>query len=149
MNSYYGTLTEADEYFSKRLNSDVWENAVINDREKSLYMATAAIDKLNFAGFKATDTQELQFPRVGDTVVPQEIEYACYECALAFLDGVNLEQEAQTIGVLTESYTGVRTAYDESHLNEHLRAGIPTIDAWSYLKPFLRDAQQIIFNRIS
>lgn len=147
--TYYGTISRANVYFSKRLNTRVWDEALYNDREASLIMATRAIDKLNFAGDKHSSAQSLQFPRGDDTEIPVDIEYAAYEVALALLDGYNPDQEAQTLGVLSETYSGVRTTYDADHVNEHIRAGIPSIEAWEYLKPYLRDPTRLRLSRVS
>lgn len=146
---YYGTVERADTYFSRRLNTGPWDSALANDRESALIMATRAIDKLNIGGDKASETQNLQFPRNDDSDIPVEIEYACYEIALALLDGYDQDQEAQTIGVLSEAYSGVRTTYDASHVSEHIRAGIPSIEAWAYLKPFLRDPRKLRLSRVT
>lgn len=146
---YYGTLAAAESYFDYRLNSDVWDDAIVKDREKALIAATRAIDKLNYANDKYDSTQNLQFPRGDDTTVPVEIEYACYEIAIKLLEGHDSEIEAQSLGVMSETYTGVRTAYQQGFVNEHLRAGIPSIEAWDYLKPFLRDSSRIDLARIN
>lgn len=147
--NYYGTISRANVYFSKRLNTGAWDNAFYNDRESSLIMATRIIDRLNFAGDKSSEDQVLQFPRCDDTKVPVSIEYAAYEIALALLDGYNPDQEVQTLGVLSESYSGVRTTYDADYVNEHIRAGVPSIDAWEYLRPFLRDPKRVRLSRVS
>jgi hypothetical protein len=146
---YYGTLAAGEDYFNYRLGSDAWDQAIIKDREKALIAATRLIDKLNFENSKADDDQNLQFPRGDDTTVPVEIEFACYEITIKLLEGVDNEVEAQSLGVLTETYTGVRTTYQAGFVNEHLRAGIPSIEAWEYLKPFLRDSKRIQLARIS
>lgn len=146
MANHYGTLEKADTYFSERLNTSIWEMSIVSDRTKAMLMATKAIDRLNYANVK---TAELQFPRGDDTVVPVEIEYACYEIALALLDGVDVDQEAQTIGVMSETYSGVRSTYDGDYVNHHIRAGIPSIIAWDYLKPFLRDPRLLNVSRVN
>lgn len=146
---FYGTIVRATSYFSKRLNTKKWDMSLQNDRESALIMATTAIDKLNYAGNKNDITQVLQFPRGDDPNIPIEIEFAAYEIALAFLDGYNQNEEVETLGVLSESYSGVRTTYDVGHVNEHIRAGIPSIEAWEYLKPFLRDSTQVRLSRVS
>lgn len=145
---YYGTLVAADQYFSYRLDSNDWELATVKDREKSLIQATRAIDKLNYANDKYDDDQNLQFPRGDDDEVPIEIEYACYEIAIKLLGGVDKDVEAKTLGIMSESYTGIRTTYDEEYVNEHIRAGIPSIEAWEYLKPFLRDSRSVKLTRV-
>jgi len=147
--TYYGSLVGADNYFSQSLNNDAWDDSTVNRRERALSTATKAIDKLNFEGVKNDQLQNLQFPRNDDLTIPLDIEYACYELAVALLDGVNVEQEAQTIGVISESYSGVRTTYDGSYVNEHIRAGIPSIVAWEYLKPYLRDPRLMRISRVN
>jgi hypothetical protein len=146
---FYGTISRANVYFSRRLNTRSWDTAVYSDREAALIQATRTIDKLNFAGDKADSSQSLQFPRNNDAEVPIEIEFACYEIVLVLLDGYNQDQEIQTIGVLSESYSSVRTTYDGDFVAEHVRAGIPSIEAWEYLYPFLRDSRSVRISRVS
>jgi hypothetical protein len=146
---YYGSMSGAINYFSHRLNTTIWDQAVYNDREAALIQATRLIDKLNYGGDVAESDQNLQFPRNDDTTIPPEVEYATYEISIALLDGVDLDQESQTIGVMSETYSGARTTYDGDYVNDHLRAGIPSIEAWDYLKPFLRDPKQLRVSRVS
>lgn len=146
---YYGLLLSADLYFENRLNSDKWTSSTVNDRQRSLIQATRAIDKLNYANVKNVITQNLQFPRGDDTVVPREIEYANYEIGIKLLEGVDLEIESDTLGILSETYSGVRSTYDADFVNEHMRAGIPSIEAWEYLKPFLMDQRQLKLSRVN
>lgn len=147
--NFYGTQSRANIYFSKRLNTRIWDSAIYSDREAALITATRAIDKLNFAGDKNDSTQALQFPRGDDTEIPVNIEYATYEIALMLLDGTDMDQEAESLGVMSEAYSGVRTTYDVSYVNNHIRAGIPSIEAWDYLLPFLRDPTQLRLSRVT
>jgi len=146
---YYGTLNSADLYFDNRLDSSCWENATVKDRQTSLIQATRAIERLNFEGFKNNSLQTLQFPRNDDTDIPVEIEYATYEIAIKLLEGVDTDIETRTFGVLKEAYSGVSTTYDSDYVNIHIRAGIPSIIAWEYLLPFLRDPTRILLSRVS
>ena len=146
---YYGSISGAINYFNHRLNTSVWDQAIYNEREAALIEATRLIDNLNYGGSKADSIQNLQFPRNNDTVVPVEIEYATYEIAISLLDGVDMDQEAQTIGVMSEAYSGARTTYDGDYVNDHIRAGIPSIRAWDYLKPFLRDPRLLRVSRVN
>lgn len=147
MASYYGTLSEAQSYFDTRLNTGAWERAIVADREKALYQATRNIDNLNFAGTKASDAQDLQFPRDADTVVPEAIEQATYEEAIGLLEGYDPEIETRTIGVMSEAYSGSRTTYDGDHVEEHIRAGMVSASAWRLLRPFLRDVRPLRLSR--
>ena len=146
---YYGTLTAAEFYFDNRLKSDKWTSSTVGDQQKALIQATRAIEKLNYENSKNAVDQNLQFPRGDDTTVPIEIEYACYEIAIKLLEGYEPEIEAETLGILSETYSGVRSTYDNTFVNDHIRAGIPSIEAWMYLKPFLFDPLEITISRVN
>lgn len=146
---YYGTLTNAAEYFASRLNSSAWDDATEVDRLKALKTATRAIDLLNFAGDKAEDDQYLQFPRGSDTVVPPDIVIACYEEALKLLDGADPDTEIANLGTISQGFSSVRKTYDRTVAVEHVRAGIVSPLAWSRLRPFLRDPNEIKISRVS
>lgn len=60
---YFTSLTAPDAFFATRLGTDVWDDASEADQTKALQMATVAIDKLEFSGYKLLSTQERQFPR--------------------------------------------------------------------------------------
>lgn len=170
MASCYGTLVRAEAYFTTRLHTSAWDDSSPTDRQKSLYMATRYVDRLNFKGARASvynllvadpeaseaairaaeASQELEFPRDTDTVVPTDIETACYEICLALLDGVDPDMELENLGISIHSYAGVKTSYDRSQQPiEHLIHGIPSALAWRYLKPFLRDARQYMLTRVT
>lgn len=164
----YATIEEAQAYFDERLYTDAWDDAEEADKTKALATATRAIDRLNFAGMKsaayavylnnscdweaiwaAGATQELQFPRGTDTVVPDDIKIACYEEVLLLLDGKDPEKEFDRLKVLSETYAGVRATYDRSRLPENLLAGIVSSTAWKYLRPYLRDPSAVFTSRVS
>lgn len=165
----YGSVSEADTYFATRLYSDAWEDASTEDKTKALATATRHIDRLNFAGYKHTVwavldanacadeddiaaaevAQALQFPRGSDTEVPEDIEIACYEIAIALLDGVDPEMEAESLGVISQGFASVRTTYDRSWAQNHIQAGIASAAAWRYLKPFLRSGLDFVIKRVN
>jgi hypothetical protein len=173
MYSYYGTLAEANEYFDNRLHEEAWYNAPADDRPKALIKATQLIDALNFKGFKATvydimfdydgsplypteeeireaeEEQELEFPRGEDVDIPDQIKLACWEIAHALLDGVDPDLDVENLGVSSQGVASVRTTYARSQsLVEHLMHGIPSATAWRYIKPFLRDADEVKLSRV-
>lgn len=173
MYSYYGTLSEANEYFGIRLHEEAWYGAAAADRPKALIKATQIIDSLNFKGYKAAvydimydydgtelgptdeeirdaeDSQELEFPRGEDTDIPEAILIACWEIAHALLDGVDPDLDVENLGVVSQGYASVRTTYARSQAQvEHLMHGIPSATAWRYLKPFLRDADEVKLSRV-
>jgi hypothetical protein len=173
MASIYGSIIKANAYFLTRLHSEAWENENATNQTKALYTATRIIDRLNYKGYKhavylileaatayanvtqaerrvAEASQDLEFPRDADTVVPEDIETACFEIALALLDGVDPDTELENLGVTNQSYSGVKTAYNRDQQPiEHLLHGIPSAMAWRILKPFLRDGRAVTTARVN
>ncbi len=145
----YGSIVLANTYFATRLETDVWDDAVVDNRTAALTMATKSIDRLNFAGEVETLGQDNQFPRGDDTSVPQDILDATYECALAFLDGIDIELEQEMVGINSDAFSGVRTTYDSYTRQDHIKAGIPSYRAWMLLLPFLRDPAEVTLRRVS
>lgn len=155
----YISFTKAQEIANERLNVDAWNDAVVEDGTdagltgsltyKAIAMATAAIDRLNYIGSKSSTTQENQFPRGGDTEIPADIEKATFEIALALLDDVDPEMEASNLGAISQGYANVRSTYDREVPAPHIVAGIPSVTAWRYLVPYLRDPYTVDISRIS
>lgn len=86
----------------------------------------------------ADATQVQEFPRGKDTVVPSEIEWACYEIALALIEGFDSEDAIDRINVVRQAYSAVRTTYAaDNAAMEYLVYGIPTARVWRWLKPYL------------
>ena len=112
MSGSYCTVEYADEYFSGRLHAESWGETSDADKEKALRQATKEIDRQLLKGRKATDTQELAFPRYPDTEIPEAVKEACCEIALALLERGNsqrhkLQQEGVqsfTLGNMSETY---------------------------------------------
>jgi hypothetical protein len=148
----YGSLAEANEYFDLRLHEKAWSNATPADRSKALWASTVIIDALNYKGNKSTvyAAQDLEFPRGADTVVPEPIRLASYEIAYALLDGKDPELELENLGIISQSYAAVRTSYSRNQVPiEHIINGIPSSQAWRWLRPFLREDDAIVIARIS
>ncbi len=168
--SYYGTLQEAEDYFALRLHERAWNAADPADRPKALWAATLIIDALNYKGYKATvytllvsspnasdeeireaeASQPLEFPRGADSLVPEDIRRASYEIAHELLDGKDPELELETLGIVSQGYGSVRTSYSRNQVPiEHIINGIPSSQAWRWLRPFLREDDAIVLSRIS
>jgi phage gp36-like protein len=113
MSGSYCTIEYADEYFKNRLHAERWGETSDADKEKALRQATKEIDRQLLKGRKATETQELAFPRYPDTEVPEAVKEACCEIALALLERGNsqrrkLQQEGVqsfTLGNMSETFT--------------------------------------------
>jgi len=86
----------------------------------------------------ADATQELEFPRGQDTLAPGVVEWACYEIALALIEGFDPEDAVEKANIIQQAYSAVRTTYaDGSATSEYLVYGIPTARVWQWLKPYL------------
>jgi hypothetical protein len=140
MSGSYCTVEYADEYFSGRLHAESWGETSDADKEKALRQATKTIDRMPLKGRKATDTQELAFPRYPDTEIPEAVKEACCEEALALLERGNsqrhkLQQEGVqsfTLGNMSETYiTGAGK-------------GLLSQEAKELLRPWLLGAVMII-----
>jgi hypothetical protein len=164
----YGGIADAAQYFLTRLNTEAWDNADDTTRQKALIQATRLIDRLNFEGDKTDPKQTLQFPRsitnmeidpstglptqpvtTADTVVPLDIQYACYEIAIQLLDGVDPDWEVASLAQSANKISSLSTSYNRGFVEEHIRAGIPSYIAWTYLKPYMRDTKELLLSRVN
>lgn len=145
----YGSLSSAEVYFTERLFSDAWFNATIAERQAALVQATRIIDTLNFVSEKSDITQDLQFPRFGDTEVPIDIEMACYEEAINLLDGADPERNLASLGVTSDAFSGVRTSFDSSYTPPHILCGLTSQMAYNFLVPYIRQTGSVRLSRKS
>jgi hypothetical protein len=96
----------------------------------------------------ADAAQALELPRGQDTEVPEEVEWACYETALAFIEGFDPEDAIDKLGVKAQSYAAVRTTYADDRLfQEYLVYGIPSARIWRWLKPYLSGENPLRISR--
>ena len=147
--SNYVTTADVDTYAATRLNVEGWTAASAGNKTACVTMATQAIDLLNYAGDKASDAQDNQFPRGDDTSVPTDITNAACEIALALADGVDPEMEFENLSMVSQGYANIRTTYDRRQPPMHLVHGIPSATAWRYLAKYLRDPFRVVMSRIS
>lgn len=145
----YGTVAGGDDYFELKLRADDWENASESDKGKALFEATQIIDSLNYAGDKYSSTQELEFPRGEDTEVPDNIIKACYEIAIKLLGGFTREDALSRVGITSDNWGPVKRTYDPSQTPEYYLAGVPSAEAWTLLKPFLRTNSGVRIHRVN
>lgn len=153
----YGTLADANTYMSaNRVETGSWDDATDTEKTKALTQATIRIERLRFVGLKtpahnlyklnpnvteeeliaAAATQELAFPRGGDTEVPAAIKKATYELAYAILDGIDEELEYSNVFVNSQNIGGVRLTSSQRP-PPNVIAGIPSMVAWNYLRPYM------------
>lgn len=144
----YTDIEEATQFFNNRLNVDIWTDASILDKARSLNMATVAIDKLNFAGAVTTEDQAFQFPRDDDSDYPQAVKDATCLCAIKFLDDWDIDDIREESRISFQAYGSVKQSYKEGSL-PYLMAGIPSSEAWDLLLPFLRQTGLLRIDRVS
>jgi hypothetical protein len=155
----YGTLSEANNYFDNRLRSVAWKRAKKEDKKSAMHEATLMIDQLNFIGIKTDPDQVRQFPRGpspircvtvrdANTEIPTDIKHACFEIAIKLIQGYDPDREADILAVNQQAYSNVRTGYDRTFVPDYMRAGIPSFRAWTYLKPYLRNPEEIDLVRV-
>jgi hypothetical protein len=144
-------VTEAEQvaYFKTRVDSTAFDNATATERAAARVEATRIINSLNYMGIKTSSSQSNEFPRNDDTSVPEGIKTACHEIVFAILDGVDVEIEYDNLGMISQGYANVRTTYDQERIPEHILAGVPSVTAWRYLKPYLVDPNNLKLSRVS
>lgn len=131
------SVVDADSYFSEQLNSDAWTDSTSATKLKALITSTKAIDNLNFDGIVNDDNQLHAFPRDGASTTPVLIQWACAENALALLKDSDPEIEYANLRKTSDQFSTVRASYDSTILPEHIVAGILSIVAWRFLKPYM------------
>jgi hypothetical protein len=144
----YGTSFEGDIYFLNKLLTEPWDSATEEQHNRALSEATILIDQLRFSGSKTDPEQLLEFPRNGETEVPQKIKNACFEIAFSLLDGVSTDLEHQNLAITSDGYSSVRATYNRITVPEHFASGIPSRLAWLFLRPFLADVQAVKLRRV-
>jgi len=108
----YVTITEADTYFTTRIDADEWTTATEALKEQALVTATQLIDNRSWIGIAVSSSQSLAFPRkqatyydprmgqditIADDEIPSQVKIAVYEQALHLLQNEDLiAQKTQT-----------------------------------------------------
>jgi hypothetical protein len=137
-NSYID-IDGADEYFAGRLHAESWGQADDSTKEKALKQATKIIDRQPLKGRKATDEQELAFPRYPDTELPEAVKEACCEEALALLErGNSQRRKLQQEGVQSFSLGNMSETFAAG-----AGKGLLSQEAKELLKPWLLGAVMI------
>lgn len=144
----YGTIAQAEAYLVNKLNTTAWDNAGPGRQNKALGEATNIINRLNFQGTKTVVAQDNEFPRDDDTDVPSDITNGCIELALALLDGVNPDLEFENLVLEEETFGNAKMVHNREVMPEHIIAGIPSITAWRYIRPYLRDTMSVRMDRV-
>lgn len=132
----------------KGVKHSVWEVMYEWNSSKEKYEKILSNPPTRNEIISADAEQELEFPRGQDTEVPQEIKWACYEIAFALIEGFDPEDAADRLNIVRQSYSSVKTTYDNSsEAMEYLAYGIPTMRVWNLLKPYLSGVNPINISR--
>lgn len=83
----YVDIAAADAYFVDRYGSAAWDALTDPDKESALLSAMPMLEGYcTWSGEKTDDAQALEFPRDGDTEVPQDIKNAQCELGLSVVN---------------------------------------------------------------
>lgn len=147
----YLSVVDATTYFGFRLDVPEWTAATELEKDSALVMATKAIDRLPWSGYKyQPDAQVLTFPRVGSFpdgdawlmlgVVPQRVKDAECEEALAILrHQADTRLELMRIGLTGAMIDGASEQYKSD-----AGQGLLSVQAKEFLRPWSADVVDMI-----
>ncbi len=145
----YISIDAANTYMElNKLDSSIWSQASNSQKGIALTKSTVAINKLPFKGSKTVGTQDFEFPRGGDTSPPSAIESACAEIAFALIDGKNPEYDFESLRISKDKVSGIEITSDTEVYMAHTVAGIPSMEAWNLLLPYLRDKNSFAISTV-
>ena len=78
----YVEVVDATAYFNDSLRKADWAGLSTPTKSAALIEATRYLDRLDWKGEKTSSAQALEFPRDGDSTVPDAIKEATYEVGL-------------------------------------------------------------------
>ena len=139
--SSYADETYADAFFATEYGYSAWSSAT--DKDLALNTATRLLDTLNYDGDKTSSTQDNEFPRDDETDVPDVIKKVCCLVAYSLIDGIEPEEELQTLNSTAFKYASVSDSRDTGWIPDFRVHGIPNAQAWNMLLPYLKDGSLI------
>lgn len=144
----YISVADADAYFEKKYNSQLWVGSNSTAKSKALSEASLLLDNFNYVGTKTQDSQEHEFPRDSDTEIPEKMQWACAEIAYSIIDGFNVDESIAQLSITSQGFSAARVTYTRDNVPEHLRYGIPSVLAWGYMRPYLQPVDMIKINKV-
>lgn len=127
------TVAEADTYFGSRLHAEAW----------TLLTDTTLKQK----ALNSSDDILLNLPLIQNT--PDQVKKdACCLIAIALLDAIDPNIEFSNLMKINSTIGGTRTASDPSEHPEHILYGVPSIQAWRLLKPYINDPCSMTLVRV-
>ena len=147
--AYYGTVEDGDIYFAQLRGRTEWKTATSTEKLQVLFEATQAIDMFNYIGCKTSESQELQFPRNGETTVPRDIVYATFEEAYQLLCDRDSDEELRELRVQQRRFGQVQTQYMPGvKPASNVTAGILSSKAWRLISQYFRQVTEIQIVRV-
>lgn len=141
------TVEEANSYFEDTLTGLDWASEDETKKLLALKQATKIINNLNFKGEVSVAGQENCFPRGGDTEIPQTIKEACADIALALIQGIDPNVEAEIANYTAQTFTSAKIEKAPARTPEWVYAGVPCQSAWIKLLRYLEDGMDITILR--
>jgi hypothetical protein len=127
------TIVEAQAYLDGYLNTLAWDEATSTRRNKALQEATSRMNRLNY---------KEGYPDTSD-----DFKEACSLIANRLLDGMDMEQEADSLTLKSMGISSARLTREGQP--PHFIAGIPSQMAWYLLLPYLEGLTTVELQRIS
>lgn len=134
----YASVSAADAYFVNRGN-EAWAGLSTPAKEAALRLATdymGAVYGRLWRSCRKTETQALDWPRVGWAGVPVAVERACCELAFRASAGPLMVDEGPQVA--SEQVGPIAVAYSEG-----ARQNVRYAHVWALLGPYL-DAHMIV-----
>lgn len=139
-------IHEADAYLLYSLKKRVWD--IFIDKEAALVSATRIIMNLPLKVETLTILEE-HLSEVEDVVIDSKIKEACIEIALSLADGIDPEMEYRQLAKTTQGYGPLRQTKNTEMVEQYLAMGIPCLNAWVRLLPFLKVDRLVVLERTS
>ena len=148
MSTIYASVHEGDNFFEDELGGEAWSSATKSQQQKALNKAARLINRLRYSGYKTSGTQYEEFPRNGETDVPDDIMIAVILVADRLLDGIDTETEFENLQLTSATFSQISSTYNRKTIAPHVAAGIPSSDAWRLLLPYLKVSTTIPLCRV-
>jgi len=148
----YADVAYADAYFAERVGADGWAALDSAVKEKALKHATKLVDQCDFVLEKTDENQAREFPRNGETEVPDEVLQAT--CEVAFELEINSKiptNMTKKAGIASESVGDTSRSYGPGGAGEVLgiSSGLPSTQAAILLRDWIRDPRELTLHRTS
>lgn len=148
----YADTAYADAYFAERVDADSWAPLDIAVKERALKHATKLVDQCDFVLEKTDEDQAREFPRAGETEVPDEVLQATCEVAYELTVKNRLpENMTKKAGITSESVGDTSRSWGAGGVSEILgeSSGLPSTQAAILLRDWIEDPRELQLQRTS